>query len=231
MKVKWRSKKKKQEYFWEYVLIFGLGLELLALAWNVPESLRLKFRVEELRKQNDELEAELNPRRITIKQMEDFKLFMTFVSKKIPIRISIGQEGFDTETFGKDMRDMFNYAGFSATPDCGVWGLFRDNTRVTTTMIWETNRPFAEIVYFATNSADFNFNPTNRGIPFMWHYIPSPYTNFSIVPVVPESGSAKDVFDAIDIGLKQIKIPAYWFPENQWVKSNEFEIFIPVKNQ
>jgi hypothetical protein len=36
-------------------------------------------------------------------------------------------------------------------------------------------------------------------------------------------------FQAIDLGFKANGISVEWVPQSQWVKSNEFEIFIPVK--
>jgi hypothetical protein len=247
--LKWCKSRKLRIEFFSIVLVFGgLVIEFGAshkayiASDSLTESLRAQtaqanllstsneLQVAILTSNNLVLQKELLPRIITTKQMEDFKLYMTFVSKKTPVRISIGPEGFDTETFGKQLRDTLSYAGFTNTPECGVWGLYRDATRCIAIPTGDTNLtiPDAEIIFYSTNEADFT--RTNGGEFIMpYNYHKSPFTNFENIPVVLDSDSSKQTFNAIGLGLKQIGLNVPWVPENQWVKSNEFEIFIPIK--
>jgi len=160
--------------------------------------------------------------------MENFKKFMSLVPK-IPVKISIGQEGFDTETYAKQMRDMFNYAGFGISSDSGPWGVFRDPTRIEARLPGDIKyRDGVQIIYYTTNESDFG---TDGILNYVWTGITSPYTNFTKIPVVQSSNDVRMIFEAIDCAFKSNGIPVVWEPENEWVKSNEFEIFIPIKNQ
>jgi hypothetical protein len=118
-KKQWESKKEKWENFWEYVLIVGLGLELAVLPHSVKE-------FEVLRKSNLELQSKLQPRTITLTQIKNFIFLTEKVTKTVPIKIVVGHEGFDTETYAFQLRDMLNRAGFKTNDDAGLWGINRE---------------------------------------------------------------------------------------------------------
>jgi hypothetical protein len=220
------SKKKKIGAIFWGILLSGLAAEAVASIFIMVVSNK---EISELNNENLKLQAKLQPRTINVLQMEEFKAFMGSVVK-IPIKISVGQEGFDTETYAKQMRDMFTYAGFKTPPDSGPWGVFRDNTRLSARLLGQTNEgAFVKILYYATNAADFQ--NINVGFWYKLNYIKSPNSNFSRIPIITDSNAEREIFEAIDEAFEKIRIPRVWMPANGWIKSNEFEIFIPIKNE
>lgn len=217
-------------------LYAAAGVATNMAAQAMETAARFNFDAAEARKQaailesnNLELQKKLMPRTISVEQMELFKKYMNLVSKKIPVRVSIGQEGFDTETFGKDVRDMLSYAGFTNTPDCGPWGLFRDSTRLLALPPWEAGfQPECEIMYYSSKDMTETVRTNNQSI-VGYRGVQSPFTNFTIVPAVFDSDPTQMVFQAIGMGLKQVGVSVAWVQGNPWVNSNQFEIFIPVK--
>ncbi len=220
----------------------GVTVEFVALAHSIPEAVQLEKDVAQIGSTNAQLvadnlmlrsnvvalELKMQPRIITQKQINDFIFLMQHV-KKIPVKISIGQEGFDTETYGRQIRDMFTKAKFANSIDSGTWGIFRDSSRLEARNFGKTKAwPFVEIVYYSTNNDDY-FETNNT---FTYNLTASKFSNSPIpLPVVTENDPVEYVFYAIDYGFKQIGIPTEWRPSNQWVKPGEFEIFIPLKNQ
>ena len=76
-KKKWKSKKKRLEDFWEYVLIIGLGLELAVLPHSIKE-------VEELKRNNLELQNTTT----------GLKADLTFVDSELTPRIFKNEDSY-----------------------------------------------------------------------------------------------------------------------------------------
>lgn len=108
----WKSmtKSKTREVFWEYVLIVGLGIELLALAVSIPEDLKLKGRIEELRQKNDALEAK--QRRIITPEQHDNFIKILKNSPKSPVKVYVGEEDAETRNYAHQIRTMLDDAGY-----------------------------------------------------------------------------------------------------------------------
>src|ERR1019366_10089190 len=84
-------------------------------------------------------------RAITPEQITNF-IFLTQKIAKIPVRIIILQDGDDTESFGWQLRNMFNRAGFNPPSDAGIWGI--DRQSVVMARKTPERRPDSVDVYF-----------------------------------------------------------------------------------
>jgi hypothetical protein len=222
------------------MVALGVSMEVMPLPFSIWESVKMSMEVAQLTRNNLELqktvlelESKVKARTINSTQLEDFKKLMSLVPK-IPIRISLGQEGFDTETFAKQMRDLFNYAGFKADPGAGAYGVSRDPSRVWVRNIGNTNDfPEAAILLNSTNDA------LNKQFSGKWitqiYQMPALnlYTNFPPVPVINDTNAMEDICSRIGYGFTQIGITWRMFlvKDQAWLKPGEFEIFIPIKNQ
>jgi len=207
---------------WRSSMLLAKELETLK-----SDNLKHEQQVEELRSNNIVLAAKQMPRTINATQMEGFKFLTQYIQKK-PIKISIGLEGFDTETYASQMREMFTYAGFGTSADCGAWGIFRDSNRFERRMLGETNEPFfVWIIYNGTN----NFAGNQVVQPnYTITMAASSNTNFPSLPVIIGGESPETISYAIEFALLKIGIPTALLQNNYWEKPGEFEIFIPLKN-
>ncbi len=209
--------------FWKMV-VGGLAIELIAFGLAFIASNR---EIEELHKSNLELQAKLNPRTITLEQITNF-IYSTELIRKIPIKICIGQEGSDTETFAYDLREMFTLAKFPVDSSAGVWGITRDPNFISTRPIGYTNEyPDVWLVYYSTNNWE-----KEQKIPHRFH-IKANYFPFStnMQPMVLEN-DPQELFDAIYFTLKQTHIKVETTPDTYWVKTNgEFALLVPIRNQ
>lgn len=143
---------------------------------------------------------------------------------KIPIDITLGQEGEDTMTYAYQMRDMLDRAGFGAGADTGIWGIERYGDRVMTRDIGDTGKaPSVWILCYTTNSRTYvSANPYIS-------YVTTFLTNNFKEPLVTNN-DPHQIYDAIYLCLTEIGIPVRHYPTTKWVKPGEFEIYIPLKN-
>ena len=102
---------------------------VLGLAWEVPDAAKTDKEAAELESNNLALRPKMQPRTISPQQFTNF-IVLTHRIKKTPIAVSIGQEGFDTETFAYQLRQMFTAAGFRTNDGALAWGINRDPTRL-----------------------------------------------------------------------------------------------------
>jgi hypothetical protein len=102
---------KKLKRFFATLLIVGLLLEMREAVIEDGKVLALQTRIEELRKQNDALEAKTNPRTITLKQIKAF-MFLTEKLPKISVRVAIGEPRDETFNYAWQIRQMLNAAQY-----------------------------------------------------------------------------------------------------------------------
>jgi hypothetical protein len=174
------------------------------------------------------LEKQLQPRIITPTQITNF-IFSTGLIRKIPIKICIGQEGSDTETFGYQLRQMFTQAKFPIDSNAGVWGITRDPNFISARSIGYTNKyPDVWILYYSTNEPAEEMKATRR---YDFQSVSFPGYSTNRQPMVSEDNPEK-IYGAVSFCLGQIGIDVQWMPNTYWVKTNgEFVILVPVKNQ
>jgi len=216
------------------ILIFGLAMEFRG---HKRENLMLDKQngalyslAEKMRERSDLLESNnlvlqkevlilKSPRTIKPQQMDDFKV-LTALIKKIPITISIGQEGADTETYAMQLRQMFAYAHFESPTNSGLWGISRYPGRVQARLVGVQNEfNFVEFLFFSTNNP-----PLPESVPVIT-------IGPDHIPIVPNSGTTEDVFHAIFYVFQKMGISSKFVLANEWLKPGEFEVFIPLKNQ
>jgi hypothetical protein len=206
------------------VLITGLGLEFLgSCASDRLQSKRnseLNNQTEVLHNENLVLQAKLQPRTIKMEQMKDFILLTEDVAK-IPVRVVIGEEGDDTETFAFQVRDMLDHAKFFAPTNAGAWGVDRDPTRLSV-------RPIGTDV--RDSQVWIICHDTNE---IKTVHLPHEFTYGIYRYVVVENHPEKNfnVFSAISDSLNSVGIKCGWNCAPNWVKPGEFQIMIPLKNQ
>ena len=166
-----------------------------------------------------ELELKVQPRRITPEQVKTF-IFLTEKIARIPITISVGQEGFDTEVFAFQLREMFSKAGFGSKEVAGAWGILRDPTRLYARSVGTP--PFgAEVILALPSSEVFERFKTDR--------FNIELTNGIVRPIVT-SRNEEDVYAALNFVLQKVGVvPAYW--QSQWRPPRAFEVFVPLKEQ
>jgi hypothetical protein len=232
---------KKHEHSWDIfsgicwlILVVGLAIEFKgthnvtrlsdaenarlteAAANTESNSVALSLRVEELRKKNDEFEAKAKDRRITMEQMNNF-IFLTEKIRKIPIKICIFAEGRDTETFAKDLREMFTNARFETNSDAGVWGINREPTKIAATKFGVTNEP-KSLVFFSYS--------TNEIVNINGYALEK--TNGFERPIITEYNE-ETIYHGIEDCLQQIGITTDWESDPFFVERGKCEIVIRVK--
>jgi hypothetical protein len=221
------EKRKKFAEWSVIVLIFGLVIELLGLVRTTQLSgdeivslettnVQISLTVEKLRKQNDEFEAKAKDRRITMEKMNNF-IFLTEKIKKIPIKICIFAEGRDTETFAKDLREMFTNAHFETNSDAGVWGINREPTKIAATKFGVTNEP-KSLVFFSYS--------TNEIVNIKGYALEK--TNGFERPIITENNE-ETIYHGIEDCLQQIGITTDWEGDPYFVEPGKCEIVIRVK--
>lgn len=167
----------------------------------------------------ENIEQRTKWRQITPKQMEDFKK-LTAMIKKIPVRVSIGQECGDVESFSRQLRDMLNNAGFKDTnTQEELLGVHHDHTRIEALPIGGTNMFEDAQIIFAGEDI-----PKPFGV-ISCEFVPSQTP--PIVFKVPETATNKDVFDALDAAFRLIGVRVAWNRADRWVAPGEFELFVP----
>jgi hypothetical protein len=138
---KWKPRLRLIEIISVGVLIFGLAMEykghkeethildldnatLNAKAGDAIEraaniesnNVALSLKVEELRSANITLELKLQPRRITAQQRDKF-IELLKDSPKCPVKIIVGREDDETETFARQIRETLDAAGYGTGKD------------------------------------------------------------------------------------------------------------------
>ena len=78
--------------------------------------------------------------------------------------------------------------------------------------------------FFKTNTVQFWFH-------YHLEYAATTNANFQKIPIVNEDQPDSLVYEAIAWGFDKIKIPMFWQRDDMMVGPDEFEIFIPLKNQ
>jgi hypothetical protein len=203
--------KKYERVFW-LMVVFGLGIELIAFGFSFLAANR---EIEGLHRANLELQRKLQPRRITMEQRTNF-IASTVYIPKIPIKILIGQEGKDTEDLAGDLRETLTMAGFKINSDAGAWGINRDSTLITTAKLNNTND--SDLLIFS--------NMTNDGP----HIITTLAERFrGLVTPVNVGSNQADVYGALIHCFNQIGLKSEWSRAPQQVPPNECIIYIQVK--
>ena len=229
----WEIRRKKREDAWEYVLVFGLALELIALPRHISSAASLNKQAEESRSTNlvlhaklFELQAKLNPRVITTDQREKFLNIVTNFPKS-PVRVFVSSGSDEADTYASQIRNLLNEAGYGRQGETIVR---LEQIRATRTPIY----PYPTGAAFAPDPVRITFFGTNiesvvwPGIEFwvertnnlkITHYSYSPL-DVRAVPVM------------INDALNAIGIPTEIFPTTMLseVKLGEWAIFVVPKD-
>jgi hypothetical protein len=225
---KGRIAKKKWEKHSTLILIFGLAIELIGLVSTISLS---SIEIADLEKQTaslqatnlllrtklDELEIRLQPRRITMEQARKF-MFLTERVEKIPIKIVIGEEGRDTETFAGDLREMFTDAGFKTNADAGMWGITRIPEFHLKHPLGGTNE-LPDVIFV-------RYSPTHE--IYLSPYYTAEQTNGVLRPIVSTTNQYM-VFEALGHAFQEIGMNYDWWANTSLVNSGECLILVPIK--
>src|ERR1017187_1270026 len=146
------------------MVVGGLVIELFAFGLSFLASNR---EIEGLHKANLELQAKLQPRIITKKQISDFIFLTEKISKKMPIKIYACSEGDDTYQFARHIRSMFDKAGFPR--DSSRDGVAEDLTENLITHVsreigWTNEWPSVFLLRYGTNDLIYCFNDTPKEV-------------------------------------------------------------------
>jgi hypothetical protein len=166
------------------------------------------------------LQKQMQPRIITMEQVTNF-IFLTAKVPKIPIKICIGQESAETETFAYQFRDMFNQAGFKLDSSAGLFGITR---RPDFRMVMPINRNDYGDIYFITMNTNWNgvvAYPLNVEI-----------TNGLTRPIITNGDNVEAVYEGIQFALGQINIDTKRYisdTNSVFVNSGEFGFLVPDK--
>lgn len=163
-----------------------------------------------------ELEAKMQPRSISKKQISDF-IFLTDKIPKIPIRVGVGPTADEVFTFAVKVQTMLADAGYNV-PDSDKnepLGIHQDLSAIS----WYNATPSISNIWpdicFITDitndlkKVSFNFE----------------YTNGYARPIVFESDTNK-IYAALTFVFQQIGIIYVTSYKPDWVKPNHCEIFI-----
>ena len=172
-----------------------------------------------LRSNLNALVLKIQPRIITPEQVTNF-IFLTDKIKKIPITVSIGQEGFDTESYAFQLRTMLSQAGFGTNDSAGTWGITRDNTRLLGRYIG-TPSADVEVVFVVPSKAILDSMITNL--------LNSEVVNGITRPVVVSTNDA-EVYHALHFVFQKLNIQTRGYA-SEWTPPRTFEIFVPMKSQ
>jgi hypothetical protein len=216
-------------FFW-IVLVIGLALEIPDAARTdkeAAESNKLAGQANE-RAANTEsnnlvLQAKLQPRIITPKNVEDFIFLTERITKKIPITVHAASYGDDTMSFAFQIRDMLNKAKFlpdSANGGVKIDGVGNSEFTYRWRLIGDTNEWPEVFFHFGTTNGIVNFTTS-----------PEELINGFARPVTSEENSLL-IYQAIKTCMDQIKIKTEWSIINDpnAVAPGECEIYIPAKN-
>lgn len=246
----WKKEKKRRErlkQMFAVLLVVGLAWEFIEAAESDKEiatlngkasaaeertaniestNTALLFQVEQLHSTNlvfrakvVALEMKQQHRSVTPEQLANFGLLTEKITK-IPITVSIGQEGYDTEHFAFHLREMFTKAGFTTNSGAGPFGIFRDPTRVYVSRIGIATTS-ADIIIVVPSEEEFDKMNAQR--------FPIEVIKGFKRPIVI-STNRTEIYSAINFILPQIGIKgAFW--ASQWKPPREFEVLVPLKDQ
>jgi hypothetical protein len=185
-----------------------------------------------------EFDKRLKPRSITPSQVTNF-VFLTERLSKIPIKIVIGQEGSDTETFGYQLRSMFNRAGFLTPSNAGPSGIQREPHLIPVRGIADVGRPSSmppgAAIIIGTNGIpsywppwpDVFFVTSPHGPAYIYDWeIKSEWVG-NISRYVVETNNTRQIYEAINRSLTECGITTGWMSSEGWVPG-EFAILIPA---
>jgi len=198
----------------------GAAIERAALIES--NNVALSWQVEELRSNNIVLEARLLPRTITPQQETNFISLCANIPK-MPIKILIGLEDNETESFAQDVRRALDAAGF----ECPDGGFIRDQTLIMTRPLGVSN--FDSELCIATG--DKNVVPKGRepvvvpGMIFL-------SKNAAGERVVWTEGLDQiGVVYCVGDSFAKVGIPTTWLSQSaeKYLKTNEAAIYIPEK--
>lgn len=212
--------------FW-IILILGLWIEFSEAAQSDIEVKRLQSDNLVLQARVLELQAEAGPRIITDKQISDF-MALTKDYPKMPIEVFVGAADNETVRFAREINDMLKQAGYGMTnkdimhTSPTVAGL----TEITNTVNLSQFAVFS-IIGGHTNG-EFLYGPlvwdqkigTTNSVP----RIPGQMTKTN----TPELHNA--IFVCVAWAFNQIGLTNYLHLDNVEFKTNEFAIFVPLKN-
>jgi len=212
LKIQHRIRKKYERIFW-LMVVWGLALELIAFGFAFRAS------------NNEilELQAKLQPRSITDKQINDFIFLTEKISKKIPIKIHASSDGDDTYGFSQYLRFMFDKAGFRR--DSSLNGvevdadisryihIFRGRDGTNGTVEWPS-------VFISAHDTN-DLAVTEKEMP-------KEITNGFFRPIVTEQNAMK-VYVAIGDCLEQIGEKRMWITNSFLLSKGECEILVPQK--
>jgi len=180
---------------------------------------RIQKRNFTLRKDLAELSLKVRPRIITAEQVTNF-IFLTGKLKKIPVTVSLGQSGNDTETFAAQLREMLSKAGFG-TNEGGFWGVKRDSSRVVYKYVGSKIN-FSDLVIVYPSSDSTNFLTAS---------ISCEITNGFQRPIVMESTNDDQIYVGIILALKQIGFATEAMENTGWQGVHGIELYVPMKGQ
>jgi hypothetical protein len=225
-KTTWEDNNRRWENRWGAMVIVGLGIELLALPHHFIEVGELKTAAKMLESTNlllrvkvSELEIRANPRTIVPEQVTNF-IFLTKETAKIPIMVSVGAEGPDTQTFAFQIRDMLSRAGFGVRPTNAPWGIMRDATRMIAREIGTTNDR-TQVLFVLPSPDILEYGRTN--------WILYENTNGFLRPINASTNEV-DVYTSLIFVFNQIGIRAK-AAVMMWSGEKNYEIFVPLKEQ
>jgi hypothetical protein len=219
------KERKRCKRFFERLVLFGVVFEVIAaVVTTVVSSIEVaqlnreaadtRAEAEQLRKANIELNARLNPRRITAEQLNNFK-FLTEDIPKIPIKIATVSAS-EPMTFAHDLREMFSFARFKTNTDVEADG-----------MNSVAGIPFS---YFGWTNHQENVWIVNGGkVGKISYHIATVHTNGFDRPVVVPPDET-NVYFAISMCLKQIGIKTTYTAVPYVAEADKFAVFVVEKH-
>lgn len=232
----WEPRLKRYEVVAGWILIIGLAMEyqghknetvLLDLnnsllgqdaSQAIERASTANKEAQRFRVKADELEAKTKPRMITETQVTNF-IFLTRFISKIPVTVSVGQEGFDTTSFSFQLREMLSKAGFEKKED-GPYGVKSAPNRFSARYIGQ--EPEVSDVLLVVPPKDV----TNSSFQVT---LPTNMTNGFKCPIVT-STNEMEIMAGIYMALPQIGISVKPMSGENWAVSG-YEFFVPIKYQ
>lgn len=202
-------KHKWERRFW-LMVVWGLVLELVAFSFAFKAS------------NNEilELQAKLQPRQITTKQVTNF-IFLTEKIDKIPIKICVGEADQETETYAYQIRCMLSQAGFKLDSSASLFGITRYPNFRMVTPIAATKDP---TVFLITSNTNF------AGI-YPYFIFTEHFPTNGIKRPISRRNSNEEVYQDLQEALNRIKIETRYIVDTNLtiVKPGEFAFFISQK--
>jgi len=211
--------KKFWEVSFEALLLFGLGLELIALPISLYESqieiAGLKKQTEQLHKENLVLELKIQDRTITPENVKDFIELTKGLTNKIYIKVIVSLEDGETERYARQIRNMLDVAGFGTNGE-GI-------VRVSPRFVIENTNSIAKFSAFAVAFECYGKND-------MPIFLPISFPPNSDRPVT-SSGFPNDirVFAYVGWAFSKIGLPPAYLSDDVILKPGEFAVFVPQK--